>query len=349
VSVQETVASEHDGPRAITPAGSPPSRGWGTARRLAQFVLGIGALAFILVKSDARGLGRALEATRLSYLPLAFAATLAVTWLMAARWGLILRVGGKSVRTSRLFAYYLIGIFFSNFVPGGSVSLDVARLVYVDREIRDKPFVVSTLIYERFVGLFAVLLTGLVAMMVSRARLPEAEKIYAIEGILVCVLILGSALVSARVSAWLVRVVTEAGARLGVVRATSALTRVLQSISEFRRQPRMILNTVLLSLLIRVVWTLGCYVVALAMGLQIGLPLVFAFISIYDLIRMFPITVNGLGLREWALVALLGSVGVGREEALMFAFLAFAPILLNATIGGLIYTSRAGLKSSRRA
>lgn len=305
-------------------------------RRVAQIALGLGALAFLIARSDSEALLEAMGRTRVAYLPLAVAAAVTVTWLMALRWGLMLRVR-RRISLLSLFRYYLIGIFFSNFVPGGSVALDVTRLVYVDREIRDKPFVVSTLMYERIVGLFGVLVTGLLATLASHEHLPAARTVYAVEAILVVIFLLSASLVSGKVSSWLVRGLTRIGVRLGMLRLTGAGVRVLEAIAELRKHPGMIVATVLLSLVIRVVWSLGCYVVAWAMGLPVTAPLIFAFISIYDLIRMLPITVNGLGLREWALVALFANVGVAREEALMFSLLAFAPILINALIGGLIY------------
>lgn len=319
-----------------------------TIRRVIQAALGLGALTFLIAKSDSKALADAIANTRVGYLPFAVAAALAVTWLMSIRWGLVLRVRGRQISTLRLFRYYLIGIFFSNFVPGGSVALDVTRLVYVDKEIGDKAFVVSTLVYERIVGLFGVLVTGLIATLASRDYLPAVRTVYAAEAVLVVVFLLSASLVSGTVSSLLARAVTRIGERLGMARATRAAVRILESMADMRKHRGMIVATVLLSLVIRVVWSLGCYSVAWAMGLPIELPLVFAFVSIYDLIRMLPITVNGLGLREWALVALFANVGIAREQALMFSLLAFAPILINALLGGLIYTSGVTAKEQEK-
>jgi uncharacterized membrane protein YbhN (UPF0104 family) len=122
-----------------------------------------------------------------------------------------------------------------------------------------------------------------------------------------------------------------------------AASRTLETIAEMRRYKGMLLRILLLSVAIRVIWSLGCFVVAHAMGLPLGLPVVFAFISLVDLIRMLPISVGGLGVREWVIVLLFANAGIAREQALMFSFLAFAPTMLNAVAGGIIYVSRAGL------
>ncbi len=319
-------------------------RGGLNLRGVAQAMIGIIALALVIMKSDMRGLWEVIKSARIAYLPLAVAASFAVTWLMAYRWGAILKVRGRSIKTHRLFGYYLIGIFFMNFVPGGGISGDVARLIYVDREVRDKSFVLSTLVYERLVGGFIILLIGLISTVASRQYIRADRIIGASEAMLAVVFISAIMLMSNYVSSKLARLCRNLGARFSAKRAGEAAARTLEAISEFRKHHWMLAATIALSVLIRVVWGLGCYIVALALGLPLDLPIVFAFISLVDLVRMLPISVGGLGVREWVIIALFASAGIEREQALAFSLLAFAPIYLNAIAGGIIYVSMAKLK-----
>src|SRR5215208_2955016 len=61
-------------------------------RGLAQALIGVVALALLIMKSDTRGLIEAIKATRIAYVSLAVAASFIVTYLMAYRWGAILSV-----------------------------------------------------------------------------------------------------------------------------------------------------------------------------------------------------------------------------------------------------------------
>ena len=313
-------------------------------RGLAQAFIGIGALALVVMRSDAHGLVEALKNTRVAYLPLAVAASFAVTWLMAYRWGTILAARGLHFKTGRLFVYYLIGIFFTSFVPGGGVSGDVARLIYVDREVRDKALVLSTVVYERLVGVFTLLLIGLAATLMTRAAGQTDRIIYVSEGVLALAFIAIALLMSGYVSSRLARLIRKMGRRTRTVRIAEAAARTLESISELRRDGALLFRTSMISILIRIVWSLGCYVVAWAMGLPIGLLSLFAFISLVDLVRLMPISVGGLGVREWTVIVLFASVGITREQALTFSILAFAPVYLNAILGGILYISRARLR-----
>jgi glycosyltransferase 2 family protein len=312
-------------------------------RGVIQVLVGIGALVLLIAKSDTRGLLEAVKATKISYLPFVMLATVCVNWLMAYRWGVILRVRGHKVKTYRLFIYYLIGIFFMNFVPGGGISGDVARLFFVDREVHDKPFILSSLIYERLVGLFTLLLLGFAATIASRGSLPDGRAFYLGEAVLALALLASTALMSEYLSSRLGRLAIWFGAKIKMERLGGAAAQTLAAVSELRKQNRMLMMTVLLSVLIRVVWGIGCFIVAQAMSLPVGFFVVFSFISLVDMIRMLPTWGGGIGVREWALVALFAGVGIGREQALLFSILAFAPVLLNAIIGGILYTTSVGL------
>jgi len=320
------------------------SRRSGNLRGLAQAFIGIAALALVIIKSDAQALLEALRNTRLALLPLAVIASFVVTWLMAYRWRAILSGRGLSIKTQRLFLFYLIGIFFTSFVPGGGVSGDVARLIYVDREVRDKALVLSTLVYERLIGVFTLLLIGLSATLMTRAYGQTDRVIYVSEGILAAAFIIIAALMSSYISSWLAHVIRKIGHRLRMVRVAEAAARTLESISVLRRDSGLLLRTSILSVLIRIVWSLGCYVVSRAMGLPIDMLTLFAFISLVDLVRLMPISIGGLGVREWTVIALFATVGITREQALTFSILAFAPIYLEAVVGGVLYISSARIR-----
>src|SRR6185503_11115734 len=97
------------------------------------------------------------------------------------------------------------------------------------------------------------------------------------EAVLGLALIATAVLMSDYVSSGLARLCRSIGARFKAARIGEAAARTLEAISELRKHKRMLAVTVALSLLIRVVWGLGCYVVARALSLPLGLPIVFAF------------------------------------------------------------------------
>ena len=346
--ISENVVTEARAPQQAAVAARGLKRIPSSVQALVQIVVGVGALAYIIAKSNPHQLAAAIKATHIGYLPLSLVATLTVLWLMAYRWKVIIAARGYQISATSLFVYYLIGTFFSNFVPGGSVSVDVVRLVYVDKQVKDKAYVLTTLLYDRFVGLFVLLLIGLGAALASKSYLPSGALTYLVEVILVCTALIALFLLSQSLSSRLSRLTVFIGGRIGAQRIAGAVARGLDAMDEVRRHKSIIVSTLIISALSRLAWTLGFYVTALAMDLPVSLPLIFAFISIVDLIRQLPVTPNGLGLREGALVLLLGELGIAREQALMFSFLSFAPLLLCAIAGGVIYVTRSRIASEEK-
>ena len=312
-------------------------------RGVAQVIVGVGALAFVIASADARGIAEAIRNTRVAYLPIAVAASFVVIWLMAYRWKVILHTRGQSPGTGLLFGCYLIASFFTNFVPGGSASGDLARFIYVDRMIRDKAFVLSSLVYERLVGMFTLLLVGLVATLISHGHV-QTTPIYIAEAVFALAFIAISMLMSESISRRVAGVVESVANRLRVGRIGAGAARTILATSELRRRKGLLARTIAISIAVRLVWSAGCYVVSRAIGLPLSITLVFAFISLADLIRLMPVSVGGLGVREWVLVGLLAGVGIGREQALAFSLLVFAPLYLNAIAGGIFYISQSRLR-----
>jgi uncharacterized protein (TIRG00374 family) len=300
----------------------------------------MGVLALAFAKADSAKLAEALKSTRISYMPIAALAAVAVTWLMAYRWGVILSASGRKIPVRRLFVYYLIGTFFNNFVPGGGLGGDLARFIYASWDIQDRALLLSSLIYERLVGLLVLLVMGFGATLASVPH--EAGLIYVVEAGLAAIFLVAVSLMSDWSRLRLGRLIQGLSVRFGLERAGRAALRTIESLSDLGGSPRLMAVTIAISVWIRVVWGLGCLAVARAMELPLAPLAVFAFVSVVDLVRMLPLSINGLGLREWAFIALFAGAGIGAERALMFSVLVFAPALGNAIAGGIIYILLAG-------
>jgi uncharacterized membrane protein YbhN (UPF0104 family) len=77
-------------------------------------------------------------------------------------------------------------------------------------------------------------------------------------------------------------------------------------------------------------------VLALALGIPIGLPQALWINALSYLAILLPISAAGLGMREVAVLAALLPLGVGRADALALALLMLAMTLLNALVGAAV-------------
>jgi uncharacterized membrane protein YbhN (UPF0104 family) len=77
----------------------------------------------------------------------------------------------------------------------------------------------------------------------------------------------------------------------------------------------------------------------MAIGLRIDIdPMWFLiFIPVITLISMIPISLNGMGLREYAFMSLFGAIGVDRESCIALGLLSSIVTILSSLPGGVVY------------
>ncbi len=76
---------------------------------------------------------------------------------------------------------------------------------------------------------------------------------------------------------------------------------------------------------------------ARSLGISTPVVLFFVIIPVSTVIAMLPISLNGLGVRETALIALLVRQGVDETQVGAFAILALAISTAFSLIGGIVY------------
>ena len=94
-----------------------------------------------------------------------------------------------------------------------------------------------------------------------------------------------------------------------------------------------LLAAVGLTVLAYVIFFGQCYLLALALELKISFVQVSFAVALGSLVTLLPISISGLGTREAAIVAYLGTAGVPAEMALGFSLLVFVTFYIT---GGLI-------------
>jgi hypothetical protein len=71
-----------------------------------------------------------------------------------------------------------------------------------------------------------------------------------------------------------------------------------------------------------------CYMLALALDMPLSYTQVSYAVAIGSLVTLLPISISGLGTREAAIIAYLGTAGISDEQALGFSLLVFATFYL---------------------
>lgn len=256
-------------------------------------------------------------------------------WVISAlKWRVILRSHGLDMAFGGLLQSYIIGIFFSMFLPS-SYGGDVVRITDVARSTGRRFESAAAVVLERLSGL--VVLAGIGA--VSSAYIASAYEepaFFGFSALLFGILLL---LMSAFVPGVL-KLFEPIVQIVPLDFLNKAFQKVRDVISHYRNRPVLLVKIVLLSFAFQIM----AYTIFYLYGRTIQLPLpylsYFAFVPVVYLLEALPITIAGIGLREGALVYFLGMFGLPAVDAISLGIVVLTcRYALNLT-GGVLFAFR---------
>jgi len=249
--------------------------------------------------------------------------------LSTLRWRAILPQRGPV--WSYLFRLYLIGNFFSVFLPT-SIGGDAVRALGAAPSVGGKANALSSVALDRLFGVAALGLYLLLGALLSPGSLKgltevrwTAPRPAFVLGI-AAVILIGGVLAIRFSRRW-------AGMR-------EALTDAGQVVSRLITSPRRLVTILLLSLLVQ-----GTYILAwmgLAAGLDLSIPSQAFLIAvpIVSLGAMLPVTFGGLGVREGAWLLLLAPLGIPSADIVVYSLLYFCAFVLVGVVGGILFLAQ---------
>ncbi len=285
----------------------------------------LGEVLGTLSRADLRFVGAALLLNVVGW-------TISVT-----RWRVLLGSQGVHVPFFHMLPAYLSAIFFNNLLPS-TVGGDSLRAVDSWRWGCGKAGALAVIGVDRLLGVLALFLFALGAVFLAPQavdRLPLLPMwIFAgsigILGLAALVL-LPSRRFRARLETglrWLPRPVERRALRLSDV------------LGSFRESAGVLKMAMALSVALQLAVIVHFYMIAQALSLDLTFDSLFLIIPIALVLMAIPISVNAIGIRENVFVFFLGLFGVSIADALAFAWIAFALVLLQGVIGGITYALR---------
>lgn len=313
-------------------------------RQGALFVAKVGFAALFITwllhsrKVDANKVWETLCEAHLAPLALGTLLCLLTVVIAGWRWHRLLRAFGIFIPVASLTCIAQIGQFFMMFLPGPTGD-DLTRMLYISRLAKGRVGeACATVLLDRIIGLASVLLVALVCIPWQWQRLatsPEAHTIAV--GIVAAALAVSGggavffALNTQRMQAmvgWGLGLLPEGGLRKKLTRITGLLAVGRRAVAQ------VVLAAIGTQLILCVLFYLG----GRAVGITTPLTAWMSFVPIVLAANAVPITIAGLGVREYLLVLFLGVIGqVEDERALAASLVIFAMILMVCLLGGVIY------------
>jgi hypothetical protein len=301
---------------------------------IVKLIIGVGLLvALLLIDDNWRNVADIARETQSVYLLPFVGIVVVMFWVSCLKWRLFLRGHAADLPMRRLMTLYVIGYFFNNFLPS-NVGGDAVRSYMLGRHIESQGRAFSTVFLERFAGLLAMVSMAVGAYLLSPALRTEPLIRWSI-------ILMGGATAGIALVIWRPTIVTKMltpfRAFESVESMITKLVRVHGYVSHFRDEKMVLVRAMGYSYVFYLLAAINVYIGGLLLGVQSSLPQLFVVTPIVMLIAAVPITLNGLGTREWAFSVYLASAGTTPEQGLAIALALRAQTIFLSAVGGILF------------
>ena len=307
-------------------------------KNVLRVLVSAGALVFLFWKI---GLGETLAVLRqsdLRYLLAAFLLFVISLVIRACRWFVLLRGLAPGVPFGRLVHLYFVGAFFNAFLPTGFGG-DVVRALELSSDTNTSA-AVGTVLLDRMSGLLVLFAMGLIALPFTFMRL-EPWLAGLLVGIAGGGLLAGALVLEGR----FLRRITDRLPSVLSLRGEGFLAQVYAAVTGCGR--RAVLEALGVSLVFNVVNVLVNWLCGLAVGIPQGPGFYFIITPLISVTLLVPVSISGLGVRDWVAVALFSSVGVDANTAAAMSLSIYLVSAAAGLVGGALYGIE-GLRGLRK-
>jgi uncharacterized membrane protein YbhN (UPF0104 family) len=288
---------------------SAKKRSWARFLRPIGTILSLALLAWLMARQD-----WSLVLVYLNRLPwgLLLAALLFYgvgQVLNALRWYILLRAQSVPIRFVDTLKIVLVGAFASNFLPS-TIGGDVIRLVNIQPYTRNEGLSLASLILDRLVNMVAfvtVLPISFLTIPLRHIPVPDLAFGLVIPGI-------------DKLKLFLRRIFKQ----------------FLDAYHLWANQPATVFLAFVVSWFSIFVIFLGSWSLITGLGVQVTLWQVMGVTALTYFVTLLPISINGIGLREFMITTLYVLLGAGVEQATMMALISRF-LMMAVTLPGAVW------------
>ncbi len=304
-----------------------------------KVILSGGLLTAILMTINIDEAIKLIGQSDLFLLAVAALVLLTVRIVTALRWFVLLRAYSVEIPYSAVLRITFISTAVGQFIPGGA---DAVSIYQVFKESGKLSAISVVVLLDRLFGIAAMLIiaTAGIFMAVEETWIRNLVLIMAI--FFIIVLLLSTRLIRSNI----LRNFLSGRLKSRFHRVARGALRVIELVSDRSTLNKATVSIVLASIAVQVLRILAVSAIYASLGAAIPIVYFVAFVPLVYLVLSFPISIAGLGVRESALVVLLGTVGVAAEVSVT-AGLLMPLLLLVGVLPGVILLS-VGSSTSRR-
>ncbi len=303
-------------------------------RKVAIVILKLSVSIFLLFllyrATPIRQIGDLLVNVNLLYLPIIGLLLIVNTFISAWKWQLFLRADGISLSILRLTVSYMSGTFCNLFLPS-SIGGDTYRVYDIAQKSRQGVRSAASVFADRFSGFIALVILSLVSSLFVAKQFGSLQMV-----IVPSLLFIGfvAILVLLLQQRGLRKILDITGLkRIGFVENVSE--KLFLSFTCYGSDRKLITQVMLLSFTFQFSVITVVYLLARALGISVAYFYFSAFVPLITLMEALPISIYGIGVRDYGYVFFFTKAGMSDIETRTLALFFMAVAVCYSLTGGL--------------
>jgi uncharacterized protein (TIRG00374 family) len=292
------------------------------------------ALLFLYIfrKIDFHQFGVTLRNARLNILLFGFFVLWIGHYICIFRWRMLMRPLMPVLSLSNLFGIYCIGLFFNLTFPT-VVGGDVVKMYYAGKPSKSYAQSFAATFLDRDAGMFAMMIIACVGILIHSVKVPGVPVSFIIWSAF-ALFVFGNVAIF---TPYLHRLLTRLLHRLHLSRIAAKVDAISNAFQIMGRHRSVLLISLLISFINQLLVIAVTWIMALGLRINVSLLYYLIFVPVITLISMIPISLNGMGLREYAFMSLFGAIGMLPESCIALGLLSSIILVLSSLPGGIVY------------
>lgn len=247
------------------------------------------------------------------------------------KWNLLILARGMNIGFWRLFIINTIGAFWGLFLPS-SVGSDIAKSYYLIKSNSEKSVSISSVLVDRILGILTLLLLSVISLLIGGDLISKFNIELYVFLLLIIFLIILYLFQKEEAASFLHNKLLR---KIKFKSFTDKIIKLHLSVLEYKKHPKTLLITFVLTFLVNITRVLIFYVISLAFDIPIPIIYFFIFIPILTVVIMIPISIGGLGVGEGAFITFFSLVGISINDSII--------VVLTNTLANTLFTLIGGL------
>jgi len=302
-----------------------------------KVLVSAGLIYYLLRQTDLTQIWLSMRSAHIPLLLLAFSLHTVGYFASSYRWKILLRAQNMDLPVMYLVESYAVAMFFNNVLPS-TVGGDAVRAYDLWRKGYGKLQAVTSVVVERFLGLFTLMIFAALAIFFTpevQTRIPGLQ-LWIGGGFFAMLLATAAIFMSPGTAKRIGRLFDLPALKIVKTR----INKFGNAFKEFQGKTQALAISMVLSVVLQVNVVVHYWLLSEALGLEIPLTKYFLIIPLATFVTMVPVSINAIGLRENVYVFFLTAWGASVAACVAFAWIAYGMVLFLGIFGGVIYALR---------